>query len=268
MSETSEPYEQATLWDIDTSIYSQVSEVSLSASSGQVSQITSPFLQVDSPARISAMQGNEQELTENDQDYGLRCTVSFAAYDHNTSVWKTSQLCLDGELSEFSETWPRAGTMLNGKCYQQHSLELPISEIESSLLPTPTASDNGGYNQSRGSNARIRPGLKMMARENLWPTPRASDGAHGGPNQKDSHGKPALAALAYKYPTPAARDYRGAGSKEGYERRRNNGHQQSLNEEIVHGPNGQPGGQLNPIFVEWLMGYPLGWTDLKDSETP
>ena len=23
------------------------------------------------------------------------------------------------------------------------------------------------------------------------------------------------------------------------------------------------GGQLNPTFVEWLMGYPLGWTDLE-----
>jgi len=26
-------------------------------------------------------------------------------------------------------------------------------------------------------------------------------------------------------------------------------------------------GSLNPTWVEWLMGYPLGWTDLKDSET-
>jgi DNA (cytosine-5)-methyltransferase 1 len=23
-------------------------------------------------------------------------------------------------------------------------------------------------------------------------------------------------------------------------------------------------GQLNPNWVEWLMGYPIGWTDLKD----
>jgi hypothetical protein len=27
------------------------------------------------------------------------------------------------------------------------------------------------------------------------------------------------------------------------------------------------GGRLNPMWVEWLMGFPLGWTDLKDSET-
>jgi hypothetical protein len=27
-------------------------------------------------------------------------------------------------------------------------------------------------------------------------------------------------------------------------------------------------GQLNPTWVEWLMGFPLGWTDCQDSETP
>ena len=26
-------------------------------------------------------------------------------------------------------------------------------------------------------------------------------------------------------------------------------------------------GQLNPMWVEWLMGFPLGWTDLEDSAT-
>jgi len=27
-------------------------------------------------------------------------------------------------------------------------------------------------------------------------------------------------------------------------------------------------GSLNPMWVEWLMGFPTGWTDLKPSETP
>ena len=27
-------------------------------------------------------------------------------------------------------------------------------------------------------------------------------------------------------------------------------------------------GALNPTWVEWLMGFPLGWTDLNASETP
>jgi len=28
------------------------------------------------------------------------------------------------------------------------------------------------------------------------------------------------------------------------------------------------GGKLNPTFVEWLMGFPLGWTVCEPSETP
>jgi DNA (cytosine-5)-methyltransferase 1 len=28
----------------------------------------------------------------------------------------------------------------------------------------------------------------------------------------------------------------------------------------------QVGGQLNPTWVEWLMGWPLGWTDLQPLE--
>ena len=28
------------------------------------------------------------------------------------------------------------------------------------------------------------------------------------------------------------------------------------------------GGQLNPTWVEWLMGFPPGWTDLNPSGTP
>ena len=28
------------------------------------------------------------------------------------------------------------------------------------------------------------------------------------------------------------------------------------------------GGALNPMWIEWMMGFPLGWTDLEDSATP
>jgi len=28
------------------------------------------------------------------------------------------------------------------------------------------------------------------------------------------------------------------------------------------------GMKLQPAFVEWMMGYPIGWTDLRDSATP
>jgi hypothetical protein len=32
---------------------------------------------------------------------------------------------------------------------------------------------------------------------------------------------------------------------------------------------GQPSPMtLNPLFVEWLQGFPIGWTDLEPSATP
>jgi len=30
----------------------------------------------------------------------------------------------------------------------------------------------------------------------------------------------------------------------------------------------QTTGMLNPVWIEWLMGFPPGWTDCGDSETP
>ena len=39
-------------------------------------------------------------------------------------------------------------------------------------------------------------------------------------------------------------------------------------EEVIAGNCNGATGQLNPAWVEWLMGYPMGWTELKDLATP
>lgn len=85
----------------------------------------------------------------------------------------------------------------------------------------------------------------------LWKTPIASDSA----NRKfyhNSRGEPNLSGMVKMWPTPKAQNSRGNG-----ERHRDGG--PSL--DVV------AGGQLNPTFVEWLMGFPLGWTDLNALET-
>jgi hypothetical protein len=80
----------------------------------------------------------------------------------------------------------------------------------------------------------------------LWPTPTQQDGENdAGPSQ-------------YKRHTPAVRDYR-----TGMPGRIEKGHTYNL-PEIIADENGMAG-QLNPTWVEWLMGYPLGWTDLNAS---
>ena len=92
----------------------------------------------------------------------------------------------------------------------------------------------------------------------LWPTPTARDckGANsvahltrpGGKNHKGQ-----LANAVRLFPTPKAQNALGAGQR--------------------HGSGGPSldvvvGGQLNPTWVEWLMGFPVGWTDLEALEMP
>jgi hypothetical protein len=43
----------------------------------------------------------------------------------------------------------------------------------------------------------------------------------------------------------------------------------TLDVAVQHEENqGKQSGQLNPEWVAWLMGYPIGWLNLKDSVTP
>jgi len=97
----------------------------------------------------------------------------------------------------------------------------------------------------------------------LWPTPKATDGSKGsrteeGAKKELARGKNVDLGVAVKLvPTPTARDWRSGKGKTQSERGRTAG--PSLAE--------VSGGQLNPRWVEWLMGFPLGWTDLEDSET-
>lgn len=61
--------------------------------------------------------------------------------------------------------------------------------------------------------------------------------------------------LATAYPTPTVQDASNNAGPSQYQRN-------SLPLNAV------AGGSLNPTWVEWLMGFPLGWTDLDVSETP
>lgn len=90
-----------------------------------------------------------------------------------------------------------------------------------------------------------------MVERQLWPTPVAGD-AKGRTVPYQQGGTP-LSAAVRMWPTPNVTDWKGS-SKPGQRRGQ-------LSETVA-------GGQLNPTWVEWLMGFPLGWTDLKDSETP
>ena len=86
-------------------------------------------------------QEKEQELMEKPLECGEKWRGSFTKYDPDTSLWRTHQCSLLGDLEEFSETWPQWGLMRNGECWEQTPLDYPIGENEFGCwLPTPVTS--------------------------------------------------------------------------------------------------------------------------------
>jgi hypothetical protein len=81
----------------------------------------------------------------------------------------------------------------------------------------------------------------------MWATPSAADsvGTTGGGQGKS------LRTDVKMWPTPTTQDAKNNGGPSQHNR-----NTKPLNAEV--------GGSLNPQWVEWLMGYPEGWTDLKD----
>jgi hypothetical protein len=220
----------------------------------------------DFHARTSAQQEKVQELTENEAECGEKWRASFTKYDPDTSSWKTHQCSLLGGLDEFLETWPQWGLMRDGECWEQRTLEQTIRGTGFGLSPdnvsafhTPNTTGLDG-----GSNSR----KALRARTTMWPTPRTiTGGAEDASNKirpSGHRGQTNLAGAVQKWPTPQASDNRDRGnmSNPSIQRRVAIGKQIMLSQS-VHPTNGQ----LNPMWVEWLMGWPLGWTDLKPLET-
>ncbi len=147
------------------------------------------------PVRISVVQGGAQGLTEREAGSGERWQGSFAKYDPGMSSWRTHQCSLLGGFTEFSETWPKWGSMRSGACWERTMLVPTTRGKESGLLPTPM--------------------------KNLWPTPTAHNAKECAAPSEHNRNTPTLSA--------------------------------------------QAGGKLNPTWVAWLMGWPLGWTDLNAS---
>jgi hypothetical protein len=181
----------------------------------------------DFHAKTSAPQEKAQELTENEAGCGDKWRASFTKYDPDSSSWKTHQCSLLGDLDEFLETWPQWGLMRDGECWEQRTLEQTIRGTESGLSPNGVDSFHTPNTTGLDGGSNSRKALKKR----LLPTPDASPRGPTkdyDPKAKSQSGR-TLQSFAAKYPN-------------------------------IEYPTT---GQLNPTWVEWLMGWPLGWTDLK-----
>jgi hypothetical protein len=85
----------------------------------------------------------------------------------------------------------------------------------------------------------------------LFPTPVADD--TGSRSKPYAQGGTPLSLAVKTWPTPSTIGLNGGSNSRAAREKRG--------EEATHlGP-------LNPDWVEWLMGWPIGWTDLKPLET-
>jgi len=189
------------------------------------------------PVRTSAQPGRVQESTVSAPACGRTWQGLLARYNPILSLWKTPQCSLLEDSDVFSETWPCSGTMRNGCVYQRESVALRTDGTEYGYWPTPRASDHKGSTRpdamSKAASRGFNPNLPEAVGSGKWPTPCASDNRDRG-----NASSPAIA------------------------RRIENGKQVMLSM-CVSSENGR----LNPMWVEWLMGWPLGLTDLRPLET-
>ncbi|AGP51625.1 DNA cytosine methyltransferase [Streptomyces rapamycinicus] len=126
------------------------------------------------------------------------------------------------------------------------------------LLPTPTAC-RYGRNRSASQGASSRPSIEYLVRD-LLPTPKASDGPHGGPNQRDRAGNYYLPGQAVRldgrWVATNGTDYGPAIHRW---------------EAVLGRPAPEPtepgtkgNRRLSPAFVEWMMGADPGWVTSTD----
>jgi len=158
---------------------------------------------------------------------GSSSRVLLASFDRDLFCWKTSQLSLPGMAMSLLDRLPKWGMTHDGGLYERPT-------------PEPHTSAHDG---------------------SAWPTPQTRDFRHGSPPDSDrmqrkaEQGWSANLNDAALWPTPNTVDAKG-GSRLG-----------AGQKQLTHQAAPLAGQQLNPDWVEALMGFPPGWSDPTNSYT-
>jgi len=206
------------------------------------------FLREDSrnPANHSPAPESEKER-QTTATSGLRCYESYESYvpdgllrktfmglltsrawwnEAVTLTWTVKHLTIS-KVTEIQESLFQSSPTLNRR-------DIPSKYVLFRLLPSarPTEGTEFGY---------------------LLSTPKASQIDSTRPNMKGGKTIQDDLNRMPMVPTPAARDWKGAGTRHG-----------QTTPCIVEGRTGAKTGlKLQPAFVEWMMGYPKNFTNLK-----
>ena len=218
-------------------------------------------------ANHSAPQESAEDQTTRDI-YGPRCSEPLAVYDPELRSWRMFGVITLWDSTVSLETLPTSGMTVSGKLFRRSPWARHIAGSGSSAWPTPTTqevehpdltlTETGRRMSLDGTTSHS---LNLADAVRRWPTPTVNDA-------KQSYAKHTVfnsLTKAIMWPTP----------------RSNPAMASLITSEIANDPRRFPnletvvgqrmevgdGGRLNPMWVEWLMGFPLGWTDLEDSAT-
>ena len=206
----------------------------------------------DEARRMTAISGQKYlPLFKQNDPIGL-----FAKMFMDTSAWGSTKCYL---------TWKPKVTPANRLLFQLVPSMPRTGEIESGLWATPRTTDvTGGPRKLDEQGRRIsqtNPDLKFGAnladQVKMWPTPTTRDykGKSGtGRQERKGHPTDTLPNAVAMWPTPTANED-SCGTPNGKMQKMLGNHPDVRNTGV---------GTLNPQWVEWLMGYPEEWTDLKD----
>jgi hypothetical protein len=216
------------------------------------------------PANHSAKRAKDKAKKTNDT-YGHGLKTPLAYYDPDTQSWRMCEATLPLAEPPLLESLPKSGMTQNGELYQQPAWEPITDETGLSSWPTPVASSSMTEDTAT-VRERLENGKPYKARlveaVALWPTPTASDWKGRGPNSKQQGLPEAVKKAEGIWPTPTyGKLAGGSGGMAQIEAQYSAG---NINDEERRAMRAGNGGKLNPEWVEWLMGFPTGWTDLED----
>lgn len=162
-----------------------------------------------------------------------------------SSIWRSTLCYL---------TWKASATPRRRLLFRLVPSMPGTEETDALFWRTPSASDGeGGVMEMRPDTTghyKLRDHVHPINKA-FWPTPTANQcgmtaTTSGRPIEKSTKLGTQVYLAEKLFTTPTAADTQGT---------HGGGNHSSLRTDV--------GGQLNPTWVEWLMGFPLGWTDLN-----
>ena len=196
-------------------------------------------------ASLSAPQANDAVRTTLDT-CGRGFERPLADYDPGTQSWRMFGDTYLWEGPPLLESLPPSGMTRNGVLFPQPPW-VPITDvIASSSWPTPTAVTRAMEGNVRLYRAKVEAGEMTEAEAE----------AILGKSVWEAQGK-----IPARWPTPRSSSAMADEMATSLDRVQRIGYKARLEKKVAM--EGSPTGKLNPTWVEWLMGFPTGWTDLE-----